>query len=593
MYAMRRVLLLLPSVSLLALSAASQTAAPQQAPAPPPAQQNNPAVIRTTTRLVQIHVTVRDEKNQPLTGLKKENFTILDGGKPQQIAVFSAEAPPAAPQLVHKLPPNIFTNRHDALGELPGTNTILFLDGVNTQPTDQAFAREQALKFLRTIRPQDHFAVYALTNSSYVQVLHDFTADDSALIKAINDFTVKPADKSIVPFSDALDFAGLTPSILRAGPIDSLNPHDATQRDELRDERTRYRLYPVISAIIAIANHVATIPGRKNLVWISGGTPLSLRSGPDRLKLSELGYTIGEPQYAETGAQFIRAAAESCNAANVVMYTIDVHGVTLLNTNSDPRQRSIPQSPQAQQRSAQGRMDHEQAVRDTFRTFADDTGGIAFYGNNDIVESLQDAFDDSRYSYTIGYYPDHNAWDGKFHKVEVKVDRKTSHVRYRDGYYANPDQSAPENDPQKLLQYAADSPLDSNTLSMMVSVQHTEPPEEHQLKFQVGVDVAQLFLQHADGHYKGGIDLSWIQRDQTGQVIAAQKQHVDLNFTEDEYKGLLTRGAIFQRSIALGPDAHDVRVVALDPSTMQVGTVTIPLQQFFSAAANMPQPKSP
>src|SRR5579871_6823227 len=193
MYLMRRYLLLLPAALLLALSADSQNP-----PTPPPpsqssssAQASNPAVIRTTTRLVQIHVTVRDEKNHPLTGLKKENFTILDGGKPQQIAVFSSEAPAVAPKLVHKLPPNIFTNRHDALGELPGTYTILFLDGINTQPTDQAHARDQALKFLRTIRPQDHFAVYALTNSSYVQVLHDFTADDSALIKAINDFTVK------------------------------------------------------------------------------------------------------------------------------------------------------------------------------------------------------------------------------------------------------------------------------------------------------------------------------------------------------------------------------------------------------------------
>jgi len=310
-----------------------------------------------------------------------------------------------------------------------------------------------------------------------------------------------------VPFSDALDFAGLAPSILRAGPIDSLNPRDATQRDEIRDERTRYRLYPLISAIIAIANHVATIPGRKNLIWISGGTPLTLYNSPDRIKLSEFGYTAGGPKYAETGAQFVRAAAESCNAANVVMYSVDVRGVTLLNTGMDPSQRSMGGSLQAQQSSALGRLAHQQEIRDTFRTFADDTGGIAFYGSNDIAGSLQDSFDDSRYSYTIGYYPDHNTWDGKFRKLQVKVDRKTSHVRYRDGYFAVPDQAAPQDNPQQLLQNAANSPLDSSALSMMVSVRHPQPPDNHQLEFQVGVDVAQLFLQHAGGHYKGGIDL--------------------------------------------------------------------------------------
>jgi VWFA-related protein len=593
MYAMRRALLMFSCAVFLGLTAASQTAAPQQTPAASPAQQTSPAVIRTTTRLVQIHVTVRDEKNHPLTGLKKENFTILDGGKPQQIAVFSSEAPAAAPTLVHKLPPNIFTNRHDALGELPGTNTILFLDGINTQPTDQAHARDQALKFLRTIRPQDHFAVYALTNSHYVQVLHDFTADDSALIKAINDFTVKPSDKSLVPFSDALDFAGLAPSILRAGPIDPLNPRDATQRDELRDERTRYRLYPVISAIISIANHVATIPGRKNLIWISGGTPLTLYNAPDRIKLSELGYTVGEPKYAETGAQFIRAAAESCNAANVVMYTVDVHGVTMLNTGAGPEQRSMGGSLQDQQKSALGRMAHQQDVRDTFRTFADDTGGIAFYGNNDIAGSLQDAFDDSRYSYTIGFYPENTTWDGKFHKIEVKVDRKTSHIRHRDGYFATPDDSQPQDDPQKLLQNAANSPLDSSALSLMVSVQHVESVEDRQLKFQVGVDVAQLLLQHSGGHWKGGLDLGWVQRNDIGEVVAAQKQHVDLDFSDPEYKNLQTQGAIFQRTLPINPDSHDVRVVALDPATLQVGTVTIPMKQFIAVTTTAPQLNHP
>jgi len=63
----------------------------------PAALQDSP-VIRSTTRLVQISVVVTDEKGQPITGLRKENFTVLDESSPQQIAFFSAEAPrPATP----------------------------------------------------------------------------------------------------------------------------------------------------------------------------------------------------------------------------------------------------------------------------------------------------------------------------------------------------------------------------------------------------------------------------------------------------------------------------------------------------------------
>ncbi|HLQ76421.1 MAG TPA: hypothetical protein VK210_03650, partial [Terriglobia bacterium] len=53
------------------------------------AQLPSDGTIQVTTRLVEISVVVRD-KNGPVTGLTKENFTVLDNGKVQRIDVFSA-----------------------------------------------------------------------------------------------------------------------------------------------------------------------------------------------------------------------------------------------------------------------------------------------------------------------------------------------------------------------------------------------------------------------------------------------------------------------------------------------------------------------
>src|SRR5277367_5416330 len=120
------------------------------------------AAIHSTTRLVQLSVVVKDRKGDPLTGLTKENFSILDRGRPQTIAIFS-EAIPAPLETPRPLPFNVFTNRFDQKGQDPGAVTIILFDALNTSSEDQSRVRQQILLFLKTLKPQDHVAIYALT----------------------------------------------------------------------------------------------------------------------------------------------------------------------------------------------------------------------------------------------------------------------------------------------------------------------------------------------------------------------------------------------------------------------------------------------
>src|ERR1700690_2855511 len=81
----------------------------------PPIGQN--AVLRTTTRLVQLNVIVQDKSGHPVHGLNKDDFILLDNGKPQNIALFSdeSEPPQSSPSAgiltATKLPPDVFGNR--------------------------------------------------------------------------------------------------------------------------------------------------------------------------------------------------------------------------------------------------------------------------------------------------------------------------------------------------------------------------------------------------------------------------------------------------------------------------------------------------
>src|SRR6202451_150041 len=146
------------------------------------------SVIRVTTRMVEVNVIVRDLKG-PVAGLTKDDFTIFDKGKPQKIAFFSANttkhsAPTPAPKPAQKK--MVFTNRAASSADAPQSVTVVLLDGLNTRIQDQVYAKQQFIRFLGQIKPDDHVAVYTLGNG--LKVLHDFSSDSRSLLNAVAKF---------------------------------------------------------------------------------------------------------------------------------------------------------------------------------------------------------------------------------------------------------------------------------------------------------------------------------------------------------------------------------------------------------------------
>lgn len=65
-------------------SAAAQTAKPPQTP-----PVNNDDVVKISTTLIQLDVTVTDKKGNIVTDLKSEDFEVYENGKKQDISNFS------------------------------------------------------------------------------------------------------------------------------------------------------------------------------------------------------------------------------------------------------------------------------------------------------------------------------------------------------------------------------------------------------------------------------------------------------------------------------------------------------------------------
>src|SRR5690349_11137740 len=81
------------------------------------AQSGGPVRFRSTTRLVQLNVVVRDHSGA-VGDLKKEDFVLFDGKKPRPVAMFAVEtAKSVIPGAMPQLPTGVFVNsmqRHAA-----------------------------------------------------------------------------------------------------------------------------------------------------------------------------------------------------------------------------------------------------------------------------------------------------------------------------------------------------------------------------------------------------------------------------------------------------------------------------------------------
>jgi len=511
------------------------------------------ATIHATARLVQVTVIVQDKNGASISGLKKEDFALFDGGMPQVISFFSSATPARPP--AHLLPPNVFTNRSDLKGQDPGATIVILFDELNTAFEDQAYARNHILRFLKTVKPQDHVAIFALTND--LVVLHDFTEDANALANSVSRFSPR-----LLAAFDASHPENFHVDALRdVASWRSFEDHVNNANGEIADSRVvdRYRI--TNSALAAIASYVEGIPGHKSLVWVSGGIPIQLGAGqvgvPDRDSFQF--DNSGVPGLAN--ASDVSGLARVLNRVNMAIYPIDAHGIEVDDSAAAFFLR--------------------QNQRDTFRLLADRTGGKAFYGTNDIAAAVNSAFEDGRYTYTLGFYPNHGVWDGKFREIKINLAVRDGHLRYRRGYFAFPERSESSATMVTDLQQAARSPVDATGLGLTVRGKALGPSSARTLLLQVGVDPKQFLLRDEDNHSCGGLDLLFLQRDAMGNFLAAEQQHFDVNFSQREYDSLVKTGLVLQRRLAVDPASVELRVLVRDAGSAAIGSVTVPVKLYF------------
>lgn len=272
--------------------------------------------MRVTTRLVQVNVVAQDKKGQPITGLAASDFEVSEQGKAQKIAVFSMESNQKPVGRGEPLPANTFSNMPSRAGASQNLTVILF-DTLNTPVADQLNAKKQMIDFLQQIKPQDRVAIYGLANG--LRVVHDFTGDAQALVRAVARYKTRFSKDLAASKAETEDHSAAAGSEQEAAIIAQM---DAFLNESNRLAANVYlqrRVAITLETLEAISNHLAAVPGRKSLVWVSGSFPFSY--GDDVFLVNRA--NEGIRNFSQELARVTRAIT----SANVAIYPVDARGM--------------------------------------------------------------------------------------------------------------------------------------------------------------------------------------------------------------------------------------------------------------------------
>ena len=422
---------------LFAVSSQSQQPSQQKAQ-PTPVAAPAPLVEKIDVSVVNVDVTVTDRRGQPVPGLTRNDFEILEDGKVQPISNFYAvekaqarsDAPAeAAPEASPLPPPERFRRK-----------VLVLIDNLNTTPHGRNVALDRLETFVNDHFDDGRYDWSIATVDTGVHLVLPMTSDKKTLHNVVTEIRHTGTRKAIKAPIEHTEFK----SISAMATLKSIDPEDAKLRTEfankwvgtptinmMEDEASLQdqliSAHSSAEALVDAARAFGSSEGRKIILLVTGYLPLGTLSPIDRPAPD--GGTGGHAQDIVSADKDMNNMREilvrEANASNTSIYIISAEGLEL------PAQdvvNSMSEAPRARSNTV-----------NTAPMFwlAKETGGAYMPGNR-IDQSFVDFDRRSATFYSLGYMPLHID-DNRYHRLTVRVKKHSDYqLQYRDGYSSTP-----------------------------------------------------------------------------------------------------------------------------------------------------------
>jgi VWFA-related protein len=518
------------------------------------AQDQGLVKFSSDTNLVVVDLYVRDKSGKIIGNLKKDDFVVLEDGKPQTISVFelqkldSETLPPVVDQ-----PRTLIERNAPAPKAAPAKPPVrpaqgpirfqdrrliaIFFDFSSMQPDDQIRAQDAAIKFLRT-RMTSSDLVEIMTYGASLKVVEEFTDDRERLIATIKKFQVGAASEM-------------------NGLGDTGTAAEGDDTGSFVADETEFNIFNTdqkLAALESAAHKLAAFPEKKALVYISSGIP---KTG------------------VENQSQ-LRATVNAAVRANVAFYPIDATGLVAEAPSGNASVASPRGTGVFSGTSQRGRTDTRNDQQETLVTLAADTGGKALLDNNDLSLGITQAQKDINSYYILGYYSTNAAKDGRFRRIEVKIKDKAleAKLEYRKGFYADKVFAKfNASDKERQLQDALALGDPVSELPLAIEIDHFRIGRDRYF-VPVSVKIPGSAIALAKKGARESVELDFIGqvRDHSGKLVTAVRDGITAKLDEAAAAQLGRRSFQYDTGLTLPPGDYTLRFLARENLSGKMGT---------------------
>jgi VWFA-related protein len=533
--------------------------------------------IRLKTDLIEVRAVVTDRKGRVIDNLKKEDFELLENGRPQEIGFFSLERIAAG---ANNQP---LANRPPATGASAGRtpqkaarSILIFVDNLHISPFNLPSVK-QSLKDFVDRRASDQDLISLVMSTGTLGLLGRFTNERQLLRYGIERIMPVPRQESLItPYLAALIDRGdreamaVASDIVRAedgftltgGASTALsrqaleNYTRARAREVLSSEA--YRRKVMLLTLKAATERLAQMPGQRIMAFLTDGFTMLNNSGS-----------------ADTSE--LQTAISSAVRAGIIIYSVNTRGLEV----SPLFDASMPSLTVGGLSGSLGRVDSyisasEKELQDGMNALARDTGGKPFFNTNDLGGALKQAMDENSLYYALAYYPNDQK-EGKFNKITLRVKNHPDYeVRAQKGYYS-PRPEERKSDiaagPRDKLFQAMAEPLPVTNIEVAAMAEYLESEsDDAQVTLQVHLDGDSFQYQAEQAGHLLDVEVASVVFDSKGKPVKNSINSVRWNLMAESLELGKQHGYRYTERIALKPGFYEFRIGVREPSSNLVGT---------------------
>ena len=592
---MKRFLIALTLGAAVAQSPSIKAQDPQGAPS---------VTFQVDVNYVDVDVVVTDEQGNFVTGLTREDFEVLEDGKPQKVEMFSLVEIPLDQEDRFRfgdrpVPVDVRSNRQPFAGRL----YVIILDDMDVSSMRSAHVKKSAREFVeRFVGANDIAAV--IHTSGRTDAAQEFTNNKELLYAAIDKFIGRRMRSLTVERLDAYyQRLSMTTNDYNNNPGEQPASTDvgAHSRMEPTDMERGFRAVGVLDTLKNTAEFLAGVRGRrKAVIFFSEG----------------IDYPVLDAFGGHSANDVIRATQDAITMAaraNVNYYTIDPRGLVGMTSEfielaggGSPELAGGPPNLQPGTGAAitgvtgavgpliaQNEFMWElQTSQNSLRELAEQTGGIASVNTNALTDTFERIVEANSRYYVLGYYPPNHPRDGRFHKIQVRVKRPGVRVEARRGYASPRGRTAEErkrdeetrrqrearrpdaDKTSEALRSVLTNPLQMSGLNFTV---HAAPfrntQKEASVALAIEIDGDKLQYANQNGAFSNRIELSFYGIGTLAKAMGGTRSQLDLTLKPETRDRVAKYGVRVNPRVNLPPGRYQLRIGAREEVAGLTGSV--------------------